>query len=426
MRARHERRLLALLCVLVTLASACSLMQLKRDVSRIHELAVLRGVASHGAGLEAPVIVVLTTADSERVVDTYVLTRPGSFFFVVPAGTYRLGAFVDRNGNATYDADSEPSTRLSKPDALTVMPGDQLKGLDLAVDASSHDRLTVTTAAAARPDPAAVGDIPDIQLGTIVSMDDPRFTDENGALGLWQPLEFAERRNAGIYFLEAYDPKKIPVLFVHGAGGHPGNFRTLVRRLDRQRFQPWLVSYPSGVRPPTAARFMGRWLNAISARIAASDRAPTFAVVAHSMGGLVARAAINQWMADLAPRPGKLARFITLATPWNGHPSAVYGARAPVVMPAWPDLVPDSDFLRDLFTHPLPPECEYRLLFTYGGGSSLYRQANDGTVTVASELVPSAQHEAKQIYGCDCGHVAILEDDAAAKIVLDALASIPD
>ena len=38
----------------------------------------------------------------------------------------------------------------------------------------------------------------------------------------------------------------MPILFVHGIGGHPQEFTTLVAALDRERFQPWFYLYPSG------------------------------------------------------------------------------------------------------------------------------------------------------------------------------------
>ena len=56
---------------------------------------------------------------------------------------------------------------------------------------------------------------------------------ENARRGLWQPVEFVRQVGAGVYFLEPYDPDKIPVLFVHGALGHPGDWDAIVAALDR-------------------------------------------------------------------------------------------------------------------------------------------------------------------------------------------------
>ena len=66
----------------------------------------------------------------------------------------------------------------------------------------------------------AINDIT-ISLGEEVNIDDPRFTEENASIGLWMPHHFLKKIGAGIYFLDPFDPNKIPVLFVHGVSGNP-------------------------------------------------------------------------------------------------------------------------------------------------------------------------------------------------------------
>ena len=38
------------------------------------------------------------------------------------------------------------------------------------------------------------------------------------------------------YFLQEYAMDKIPILFVHGSGGNPTDFRILIEGLDRSRY----------------------------------------------------------------------------------------------------------------------------------------------------------------------------------------------
>jgi len=52
--------------------------------------------------------------------------------------------------------------------------------------------------------------------GEVTRLDDPRFAPEIGVEGMWQYYDFLLEGRPGIYFLEPYDPTKIPVLFVHG------------------------------------------------------------------------------------------------------------------------------------------------------------------------------------------------------------------
>jgi hypothetical protein len=69
----------------------------------------------------------------------------------------------------------------------------------------------------------------------------------------------------------------------------------------------------------------------------------------------------------------------------------------------------EGRFIRTLFDRPLPRDLDYTLFFGHGGGYSLLRSANtDGAITLASELRPAAQAEARTIKGFDEDHVGIL------------------
>jgi pimeloyl-ACP methyl ester carboxylesterase len=226
---------------------------------------------------------------------------------------------------------------------------------------------------------------------------------------------------AGVYFLEPYDPKKIPVLFVHGAMGHPGNWKHLVGTLDRTRFQPWLIYYPTAPHLDQIARGLVRMLATLQVKYGFTR----LVLVAHSMGGLVTRAAVNY---ALESTQGKrrivaLPAFLSISSPWNGHAGAEEGVKyAPVVAPSWEDMAPGSPFIRALPQTALPPETEYTLLFSYRGTSEFSRVANDGTVTVASELSMPIQRQALHVMGFDETHTSILESADVAehlKAILD-------
>src|SRR5262249_29631569 len=235
----------------------------------------------------------------------------------------------------------------------------------------------------------------------------------------WDPLRFVSDIGAGVYFLEAYDPRKIPVLFVHGAGGHPGNWKYLVGTLDRSRFQPWLAYYPTA---PHLARIR-RGLFLALGRLELKYGFSKLIVVAHSMGGLVSRSAINYAVERRENRRAvSLPAFISISSPWNGHAAAAQGVKlAPVVAPSWQDMAPDSEFLTHLPQSKLPPECESSLFFGYRG-SGLSGEANDGTVTVSSELSLPIQLQAAHVIGFNESHTSILESPAVAAQLNAALA----
>ena len=406
------------LTMVLVLASGCGFRTLKRDIAVVgkasDEPAAIYGrVATRGA-VSGPLVVAVHDVATGRIAALSSLARPGEFFFALPTGTYQVAAFEDRNRDLTYQAGEEPAALFGPPTDLVLRPGEHRIDLELVVDPKGAGRIpfAITALAAGGKDLAFH---PDLQLGMITTIDDPRFSDENAKLGLWNPVQFLSQAGAGVYFLEAYDPKKIPVLFVHGAMGHPGNWKHLVGTLDRSRFQPWLVYYPTAPHLDRIARGLVRTLGALQVKYGFSR----LILVAHSMGGLVTRAAVNDAVASATgARVVRLPAFVSISSPWNGHAGAELGVKyAPVVAPSWEDMAPDSPFLRQLPETALPPECEYSLFFSYRGGSDFSKEANDGTVTVASELSMPIQRQAAHVMGFNEGHTSILEsDDVAAHL----------
>src|SRR5262249_61670201 len=55
----------------------------------------------------------------------------------------------------------------------------------------------------------------------------------------------------GLYFLEPYDPTRIPVVFVHGLMSSPYTWVKTINGLQqdpelRKRYQPWVFGYATG------------------------------------------------------------------------------------------------------------------------------------------------------------------------------------
>jgi pimeloyl-ACP methyl ester carboxylesterase len=129
-----------------------------------------------------------------------------------------------------------------------------------------------------------------------------------------------------------------PVVFVHGLGGGPGNF--LPMRLYfklRGRSRTWAVAFP-GARSlaDMAARLTGFLEEVVTVNALPHDAQVD--IVAHSMGGLAVRLALE----DEKTR-ARVATLVTMATPHAGSHLARYGA-----MPNSLDLRPGSDVLARL------------------------------------------------------------------------------
>ena len=112
-------------------------------------------------------------------------------------------------------------------------------------------------------------------------------------LGLFKPQEFAGR--ARLARLQPYDPRKIPVICIHGLGNSPATWAPLVEFLRgdpviRENYQIWFYAYPSGLPYPLAASFLREQL-AEARRHHPGLRDAV--VIGHSMGGMISRTLIT-------------------------------------------------------------------------------------------------------------------------------------
>jgi hypothetical protein len=197
--------------------------------------------------------------------------------------------------------------------------------------------------------------------GAIRKLDDPIFDPELATLGMYEPAAFLERAPTMFYTLEEFLPYKVPVIFVHGMDGTVREFIPIIEKMDREHYVPWFFYYPSGSDlDHLAENFYQLFL---SGRLFPRTDVPMI-IVAHSMGGLVVREALN--LQQGTKSENTVALLITLASPFGGHPDAVLGVNnAPMVMPSWHDLNPDGQFIRKLFRKPLPASVQHQLLYAY-------------------------------------------------------------
>jgi pimeloyl-ACP methyl ester carboxylesterase len=263
-------------------------------------------------------------------------------------------------------------------------------------------------------------------VGKVTTLDDPRFDFETARKGIWEFYDFLAEGHAGIYFLEEYDPQRIPVLLVHGIGGTPRQFATLIGSLDRTRFQPWLLYYPSGGRLDTVVA----WMDQLFTRLEVEFRFEKAAVVAHSMGGLVSRGFVLRH--HDADGSDAVRTFVTISSPLGGMESAGEGvAHSPIVVRSWYGLAPGNPYLEGLFykdpatrseRRRLPPHVAYHMLFGFSGGGM--SGSSDGTVSLASQLRAEAQEEALSLRGYDEDHTSILHRPAVTTRLNEILAEL--
>ncbi len=408
---------LAVLPWLLAAVSGCAFLGVGDQLARLDALSHIDGTVETTYPSSGPLVVVLIrVTDGElEIADHHVGPRPGAWHFVVTPGRYRVAAFEDVSRDLKYQY-GEPALPPDEANTIELAPGQSLRGVEIVIAPDTPiepveeiDIAAMQARSVADQRNASIGAL--TATGEVVGLDDPRFDPEVGQYGMWRPVDFMLEHGAGVYFLEDYSRSKTPVLFVHGMTGSPREFEFLAKRLDRDRFQPWFYHYPSGIDLDTVSTHLTNTVVALRTRY----RFDSLAVVAHSMGGLVAHAAIAKYAA--ATGEG-VPTFVTVSTPFGGHESAQLAVdTGPIpVVPSWLDMAPGSRFIESLFdpsqptANLLPESTRHYLIFGYRRDAGSSGVSSDKVVSVASELRKEAQARAVRIIGFDEDHRWILRD----------------
>jgi pimeloyl-ACP methyl ester carboxylesterase len=414
--------------LVLSLAGVCgcsTLFAVPRQQASAGDYATIHGTVEGPRDADGPLVVGLLAAGTSgyHLVDYFVAEQPGAWAFAVRPGTYFLAAFADVDGDGRYH--DEPALRPDPARAVVLGPGEQLADVRLEIPQTGRfgGDFELKEVFARTPQEQRRRSLLSLSVaGKITTLDDPRFSREVASSGIWKYYDFVSAEQAGIYFLEKYDPTRVPVLFVHGMGGTPSEFRDLIESLDRTRFQAWVFYYPSGARLDTVVAVLAQ----LFARLRVEYRFQRAAVVAHSMGGLVAR----EFLLRDAQTSGSTAvrAFVTISSPFGGMESAGTGVeRSPVVVHSWRDIPPGSEFLDGLYYRDVPNDTERRRLPEHIAHHMLFGfkgKSGDGVVSVESALRPEAQEEARSIRGFDEDHTSILRSPAAAARLNEILATL--
>jgi len=99
----------------------------------------------------------------------------------------------------------------------------------------------------------------------------------------------------GLYFLEPYDPTRIPVVFVHGLASTPFNWVKTINGLQqdpevRKRYQPWVFGYATGNPILYSALRLREELAKVDKVY--PNHLP-YVLVGHSMGGMLTHAQVT-------------------------------------------------------------------------------------------------------------------------------------
>ena len=380
------------------------------------------GKVKNGDDLNEEATAVVAVSDlyeSDEVVDVCQFSRISSFYgLYLPAGEYRLLVVSDLDRDGYYQKNEVVGGRRISLNP-TSSPEKVVSDFDLDLDTPFSLPAPLSLHLETRKS-SALSDSLVFPKGSIRSLEDEIFSRRMARLGMYQPAAFLEEAPMMFYALEENLGYKVPVVFVHGIDGSARDFAEMVAGLDRRRYCPWFFHYPSGEDLGQLSELFYKIF--LSGRTMPLGEMP-LVIVAHSMGGLVVRDAMNH----LSGRKGenRVALLVTIASPLGGHPAAAMSSQGPMVLPSWRDVDPNSDFLRDLWRKKLPEGLEYHLIYAYGNEKMVKLGENsDGVVPLSSQLCSRAQDESTAQYGFNETHAGILRNPEAIKLLLGAIETV--
>ena len=394
-----SNRMTVTFLIICLVTSGCALIKLKKENTESLSSTVLVGRVSTAFPSKGPIIVSAYSMNrGKREVAHYtVLHDFGEFELMVAKGNYYVFAYWDKNSNLVYDA-GEPAGQYGDPKMVTAPAGGVVGDIDIVIPEKTQN---IDVPSGFEISPVKPDKLYSRLAGAIIDLDDERFSEEQGSKGYWEPVTFFRELGGNIYFLEEYDPKKIPILFIHGATGTPKGWKYFVDNIDRTRFQPWFFYYPSGARIQSMSYLLFWKLENLKIKYNFEQ----LYITAHSMGGLVARSFIM----DHGARFPYVKLFISLATPWGGSGMAEYGVKqSPAVIPCWIDMQSKSPFIQALYRTKMPETVSFYMFYGHRGNRNPFRSNNDETIDFSSLLDLRAQSEAKMNYAFNEDHASII------------------
>jgi pimeloyl-ACP methyl ester carboxylesterase len=231
----------------------------------------------------------------------------------------------------------------------------------------------------------------------------PLFDEKSIELGLWHSSSFLDTYGTALFLAAPYDSQRIPVILVHGINGSPRDFRALVSRLGDSPYQPVLFFYPSGMPLGEASRELGLRLQEFVLR----HDVERFAVIGHSMGGLVAKGMLDEFDVPKVLPAWRL--FVSISSPWGGVDAAKHSGQIPRHPPSWDDMPPTSAFLGRINRTPFPAEIPFYVFFGARGGPSLFGQGSgDGVLSLDGSVDAPVTRSARDVVGFYEDHNSIL------------------
>lgn len=227
--------------------------------------------------------------------------------------------------------------------------------------------------------------------GGNVSLDAPLFDSRVVQAGLWKHCRFQKIIGFGLFPTEEHKEDRLAVLLLHGHGDSPRSLAGVAAALDAGKYEVVYGYYPTGQKIPETAGSM----RAAMRLMVKKQKIKSMAIVAYSMGGLIAR----RYLGDRFGKKDEpdVGLFIALSTPWGGSERGARWTWLPASPPSWKDMTPGSDFMSRFFDRPLPDETSFHMLYGTKGGTWRVPGPDDGSISIKSASRQEAVDEADSV-----------------------------
>jgi hypothetical protein len=144
-----------------------------------------------------------------------------------------------------------------------------------------------------------------------------------GLMGGIRGSRYSEK--TGLYFLQPYDPDRIPIVFVHGLFSTPFTWVETINGLQadpeiRKHYQFWVFAYPTGNPILYSALRLREELAKID-KLYPNHR--PYVLIGHSMGGMLAHDQVVTVNQSIWARNGQIGTIVRDVLSQNSHRSLV-------------------------------------------------------------------------------------------------------
>ncbi|MFH1435955.1 MAG: alpha/beta hydrolase [Pseudomonadota bacterium] len=221
-----------------------------------------------------------------------------------------------------------------------------------------------------------------------VTLDEPLFGFKVAQAGVWKHCRFHKIIGFGLFPTVEHRRDRLAVLLLHGYGDSPRSLAGVAAALDAGKFEAVYGYYPTGQKISETAKSM----RAAMRLMAKKQKIERMAIVAYSMGGLIAR----RYLGDRFGKKDEpeVGLFVSLSTPWGGSERGARWTWLPASPPSWKDMTPGGEFMNRFFDRPLPDETGFHMLYGTKGGTWRVPGEDDGSVSIKSAKRQEALDEA--------------------------------